>query len=173
MISFDTAKGHVQARAGAICIKNDCLLIHRDRRLTQWAVPGGRIDIGEASTTTLVREMHEELHTPCQIERLAMVVELIADRPHDPRGCFHELGWYYVVTLPELPWQAERFYGYAEAADAEFWWCPLAELATQTMYPVSVKTWVLAGQRTVQHIVETQVVDAQATSIHQMWQIPT
>jgi 8-oxo-dGTP pyrophosphatase MutT (NUDIX family) len=173
MISFDTAKGHFQARAGAICIKNECLLIHRDRRLQQWAVPGGRIDMGEASHTTLEREMQEELHTPCQVDRLVMVVELIVDRPHDPRGCFHELGWYYVVTLPELAWQAERFYGHAEAVNAEFWWCPLDALDTVTLYPVALKAWMQAGQPAIQHIVETQHVDETGTHIRQMWHIPT
>ena len=173
MISFDTAKGHFQARAGAICIKNECLLIHRDRRLQQWAVPGGRIDMGEASHTTLEREMLEELHTSCQVERLALVVELIADRPTDPRGCFHELGWYYVVTLPELAWQAERFYGHAEAVNAEFWWCPLDALDTVTLYPVALKAWMQAGQPAIQHIVETHHVDETGTHIRQMWHIPT
>jgi 8-oxo-dGTP pyrophosphatase MutT (NUDIX family) len=173
MISFDTAKGHFQARAGAICIQHNCVLIHRDRRLQQWAVPGGRIDMGEASHTTLEREMREELHTPCQVDRLVMVVELIVDRPHDPRGCFHELGWYYLVTLPELAWQAERFYGHAEAVNAEFWWCPLDALDTVTLYPVSLKAWLQAGQPALQHIVETQHVDETGTHIRQMWHIPT
>ncbi len=154
MISFDLSAGHFQARTAAICIQQDCLLIHRDRRMQSWFLPGGRIEIGEASDVSLVREMHEELGTLCQIERLALLGEVLVPQGSRAGNWFHQIGWYYVVTLPGLAHTTQRFAGMAEAADAEFWWCPIAALAAVPLYPQAVRQWVLHPANDVQHFVE-------------------
>lgn len=153
MVSFDTAVGHFHLRAVAVCWRDDYLLVHQAVGDTFWSLPGGRVDLGEASATTIVREMREELLVTAQVGALLATIEVIDQRPQG--GLFHEVGFYYAVTLPDLAWQEAPFRGPEAHNPVDFWWCPRAQLADVAMLPQSVKTVFMQGDGGYQHIVET------------------
>ena len=153
MVSFDTAVGHFHLRAVAVCWRDDYLLVHQAVGDTFWSLPGGRVDLGEASATTIVREMREELLVTAQVGALLATIEVIDQRPQG--GLFHEVGFYYAVTLPDLAWQEAPFRGPEAHNPVDFWWCPRAQLADVAMLPQSVKTVFMQGDGGYRHIVET------------------
>lgn len=150
MLSFDTDAGHFHVRTIAVCLCNDCVLIHQTPGHAKWSLPGGRVDIGESSEEALVREMAEELHSRIEIQRLMATLELV-DRDFDGQ-VFHEIGLYYAVRLLDVPWQAERFRGPEQSNPADFWWCPLTHLNETPLVPAAIKRMVLQPSDAYQHI---------------------
>lgn len=98
MISFDGAGGRFSFRAAGIALRRGHVLVHRAHGDTHWSLPGGRVEVGEASALALTREMEEELGVVADIGPLRFVMENFFSYD-DTR--FHELGFYYAMVLPE------------------------------------------------------------------------
>lgn len=143
MITLTAPHGYFQLRAAAIIRRGDRVLIHHAVGDTVWSLPGGRVDVGETSATTIVREMAEELHTVAVVERLVTTIELI-DVGSDGRA-FHEVAWYYAVQLPELAVCETPFAGPERSNPVEFYWCPLADLAQYNLVPASIRPFLVGA----------------------------
>lgn len=66
--------------------------MHRMVQADYYALPGGRVEMGEDTGSALRREMREELDLQVQVGRLLAVAELF----YGPSGGrTHELGFYY------------------------------------------------------------------------------
>src|SRR5437762_3514141 len=97
MISFPLAGGLFNHRVVGVCIVDGHVLLHRSVNDDFWSLPGGRVELGEASSQAIVREMREELGLDARTERLLWVVENFfthGDVSH------HELGMYYLISIP-------------------------------------------------------------------------
>jgi len=149
-VTLHTDAGFFQLRAGAICVRDDRVLLHHAFGDTHWSLPGGRIAIGEDSAATLVREMAEELHTTATIDRLVATIEL-CDRGVDG-SVFHEVAFYYEIQLPDLVRCDEPFIGPEVSFPAEFWWCPRDALMSVDIVPASIRSLIAAVPRTYVHI---------------------
>ncbi len=153
MVSFNTPTGYFHLRAAVVCWRDDYVLVHQAVGDTFWSLPGGRVDLGESSMQTIVREMGEELLVTAQVGALLATIEVIDQRPQG--GLFHEVGFYYAVTMPDLTWQVDPFRGPEAHNPVDFWWCPRAQLADLAMLPQSVKSLLLQRDGVYRHIVET------------------
>ena len=60
-ISIDVEDYKLNIRAGIVIIHNNKLLVHRNINSDHYALPGGRIAIGENSEETVKREILEEM----------------------------------------------------------------------------------------------------------------
>ncbi|WEH43969.1 NUDIX hydrolase [Streptomyces sp. AM 2-1-1] len=79
-----------------------------------WALPGGHVDVGEASLQAAVRELKEE--TGITVPADAFVQVGVFDAPgRDPRGRYVTVA--YTATLPELTAPTAL----DDAADARWW----------------------------------------------------
>lgn len=112
---------------GAVVVDDDHLLLVRrghGRAAGTWAVPGGRVELGETVAEAVVRELFEETGIEGVCGPLLGVVELLGDD-----GEQHQVVLDHVVTLMDA---AEPVAG-DDAAEAR--WVPLADVAELFLAP--------------------------------------
>ena len=130
VISFPIEGQRFNFRVAGIMIADGHVLICREDDDTYCMLPGGRIELGEDSRLSLTREISEELDLPAEIGRMVATSESFYHREDQD---FHELGFFYAVTLPgqgptgAVPW-LKRF---DEGHDLSFYWVPLAGTALE------------------------------------------
>lgn len=98
MIRIDAKPRLFNFRIAGLAFRAGHVLVHRATHELFWTFPGGRAEIGETSQETLVREMREELGVEADIRRLLWTVENFF---HFEKRDYHELGFYYLMDLPE------------------------------------------------------------------------
>lgn len=95
MISFDAGTHLFHFRAAAVVLRGSHVLLHQLEGDDFWALPGGRVELGEAAADAIVREFSEELGVKVECGEFLGVAEnffLHAGKPH------HEVGLYFAAT---------------------------------------------------------------------------
>lgn len=149
--TFHTDQGVFNYRTAAIWIIEDHILLHRQAGDNYWALPGGRVHVGEDSKNSLAREMKEELGVEITVEQLLWFTENFFDYRGTP---FHEIGLYYTISGlvdPSLR-QKGPFYG-LEGERLIYQWVPLDELPSMTVYPVFLKERIIHIPSSTEHII--------------------
>ncbi|TMU86951.1 NUDIX hydrolase [Bacillus sp. BHET2] len=143
-------------RVAAVWVENEHILLHRQANDHYWALPGGRVVLGEASKESLMREMREELGVDVQIEQLLMLNENFF--PYK-EWKYHEIGLYYKVTTEEKTFfQQGEFYG-IEGDRLLYKWFSLKELTDVELYPKEVKALLVDRSDAPHHIVSMNKED--------------
>jgi 8-oxo-dGTP pyrophosphatase MutT (NUDIX family) len=120
--------------ARAVVIRDGHVLLQRAEQDSFWALPGGRIELGEEARQTIVREMGEELGEAARVGRLLWIVENFFTVGETR---LHEIGFYQEVGLPGLEVGPE-FRG--REPHLVFRWFALAELGRHDVRPAFLKT---------------------------------
>lgn len=152
-ISFKTDLGRFNFRVAALIIKNNRLLIHTLKNSSFYLLPGGRVDVGEDSETSLLRELKEELKINASIDSLLWVSEGFFT--HNAER-FHELGYYYSVqcTTPNSILEKDSFEIEDEGNVFEFKWVPLDKLKDIEFYPLFIKDRILDLPKSIEKVVD-------------------
>ncbi len=157
MLSFVTDSGlRFNYRVAGAAYTDGHVLLHQSDRDDFWSLPGGRVEGGESSATSLAREFREELGTDVTVERPLWIVENFFTYRDTP---FHELGFYYLVTLPPDDCEPSRVReGVEQKANGEtlrltFRWFALEALGGLTIYPSFLKTALVTPPDTVVQLV--------------------
>lgn len=136
MITFKSNGIRFTYRVGGVIIQNEHVLCQAVPDEGFFFLPGGRAELGESASSSILREMEEELGVLMHIERLLYVVENFYTEPIDSS---HELGLYFLMSVPGdsyLNHSLEPFERVDEAGYLlRFEWLPLAELETLPLYP--------------------------------------
>ena len=155
MIAFEHKDWTFDFRVTAIAIHRDHVLLLRVEPHDFWFMPGGHVEIGELAEDAMIREMREETGIDVKIDRLVWVVENFFT--HEGRR-HHELGLFYLVTLPAEGSQLElskEFYGREEnGTELIFRWHRLDALANLKLQPSFLKTNLNALPVSITHIVQ-------------------
>lgn len=102
MVCFDDATDRFQMRAAAIALRNGRVLVQNLVGVANCFLPGGRIEQGESSGETLVREIQEEFGRTVTVGPLAFVIESFFVENGQR---FHEVGLYYgIETDADFPY---------------------------------------------------------------------
>jgi len=156
MISFDLGSHKFQARAAAIFIWQDSVLLHRLEEDSYWALPGGRVEPGEAATKTVVRELREELGEDVVCGPLNYLVEnFFEDRGKQN----HEIGFYFrasFATGSRLLDSTQSHIGIEGNRRLEFRWFPLASLGGVDLRPSFLRQSLSEASSHFQHIVQQE-----------------
>lgn len=141
-------------RVAGIAMQGGRVLLHQSAQDNFWSLPGGHVEFWERSGETLQREMLEEMGAQVEVGPLVWVVENFY--AHDGRT-FHEIGFYYRMTLPEdSPFiQGDGPYFGVESANLPltFRWFALDELDSITVLPLFLLDGLRAMPDAVTHIV--------------------
>jgi len=156
MISFDIEEYRYNLRAAAIILDGDRVLLHKIEGDAFWCVPGGRVNAGELASTTVVREMQEELSEPVICENLLWTVENFFSYRGQQH---HELGLYFLVRLaPEsrLLTTAGPYIGNEGDLKLTFAWFRRAELSALDIRPSFLAQALATPVLVMQHVVHRE-----------------
>ncbi|HEY9013084.1 MAG TPA: NUDIX domain-containing protein [Devosia sp.] len=125
MLSFRLDGSCFNYRVAAVIIVDGHVLVCDEDDDGYSMLPGGRVELGESSPLSLAREIAEEVGLPAVLGPLALTSESFYRRMDLD---FHELGFFYRVTLPEdarpdgrSPWRVTH----DEGAEHRFHWVAL------------------------------------------------
>jgi ADP-ribose pyrophosphatase YjhB (NUDIX family) len=156
MISVQLEGQRFQVRAAAVVLHAGHLLVHRAPGDDYWALPGGRVEVGEEASATIVREMREELGEEVICGPLLHVAENFFDLAGRRN---HEIGFYFLVSLadgsPHLD-TARSYRGIESHLDLEFRWFALAELARVNLRPTFLQDSLASGTPRFSHAVQRE-----------------
>ena len=98
VLSFPGNGTRFNFRVAGAAIRDGHLLVCREDDDDYCMLPGGRVEMGEASDIALAREMAEELAMPVSAGALLFTYESFYGRSGDR---YHELGFVYAIDLPD------------------------------------------------------------------------
>ena len=137
MITFKSGEIRFNYRVGGILIQHEHILCQSASSENFFFLPGGRTELDETASASLLREMQEELGVLMKIERLLYVVENFFTEPNDT---WHELGLYFLMTAPAgsyLNYSLETIWRDDEMGNhLRFDWLPIAQLEAFPLYPL-------------------------------------
>ena len=97
MIHFPVGERLFNHRVAGIAVRDGHVLVCTEDTDNFCLLPGGRIELGEDSKTSLEREIEEEMRSLAKVGRLLFAVENFFERDG---FAFHEVGIYYELDLP-------------------------------------------------------------------------
>jgi len=98
MISFSAGQWRFHVRAAAVVRDGDFVLLHRMADDLFWALPGGRVEVGETAEVAVQREMREELGAEVLVRGLQAVVENFFTHQERPQ---HGIELHFEVSLAD------------------------------------------------------------------------
>ena len=156
MISVHLHGQRFQVRAAAIVLHGGHVLVHRAPGDAYWALPGGRVEVGEAASATIVREMREELGEEVECGPLLHIAENFFDLAGRRN---HEIGFYFLVSLAESSVHLDKsrsYRGIEDHLELEFRWFPVAELASINLRPTFLAVSLAADPMVFSHAVQRE-----------------
>jgi len=142
-------------RTAGILLRNNKILVQREKDSNEYALPGGHVYIGETSEKTLVREFKEETGADILCDRLAWVEEFFwkcGDK--DAHGiCF-----YYLISLKEesdIP--DDYFESQKDNCEILLMWVSIDEMKKLTIYPEFIKEKIDNISENIEHMVRKTI----------------
>lgn len=156
MITFEKDGKQFNHRVVGVAIHEGQVLLHRAEWEDFWSLPGGRVELLEASPDALRREMREELGIEIEVDRPLWVAENFFQYGGK---AFHELGLYFLISFPhDSPlYHTASFEGNEADVPLLFQWFPLAALSGMRLYPSFLSTGLQTLPNTIQHIVHHDI----------------
>ena len=156
MIKFELENTIFSARGVGIVIHDNKLLVQKRKNDKFWALPGGRIEMGEKSAITPVRELEEEIGTKrFKTIRLLYICESFF-KFKDTNN--HQIAFYYLLQCPDdFPYfNKYNFNGIEQDKDIVYTWLDLNDIKNQPLKPDFLKTELLNITNEIKHIVEDE-----------------
>ena len=158
MISFDKENVRFNFRVAGVILHRDRVLLHTTVQDDFWNLPGGRVEMNEDTSQTIVREIKEELNVDAYIERLAFVREDFFEYDHKS---YHEIGFYYVLSLSDeeaILHHTGDFYGVEDNGRLIFRWFPIETLHEIEVYPDNLRIDLLSLKQVsdIKHYIDRQ-----------------
>ena len=154
MICFKNNGRRFHFRAGGVVLVEDHILLHRLEGDDFWALPGGRVEMGEEATQAIEREFNEELGIAVLCGELLSVGENFFSYRGEPH---HEIGMYFSVQLPEksslVKFDVTHF-GVEGNKRLEFKWFHRPALAEVDFRPLAIRKMLAPGAIFQRHFVQ-------------------
>jgi ADP-ribose pyrophosphatase YjhB (NUDIX family) len=156
MISVHLRGQRFQVRAAAVVIHDGQVFLHRALGDEYWAMPGGRVEVGEDSSAAVVREMLEELGEEVECGPLLHVAENFFDLAGQRN---HEIGFYFFVSLAKTSrhlGKTQSYRGIESHLKLEYRWFPISELASVNLRPTFLQASLAANPLVFSHAIQRE-----------------
>ena len=149
---FATDQYICDLRTVAVIVKDQKILVQRDRNGNEYALPGGHVKIGETLEDGLIRETMEEMGVQIECRRLLWSEECFWE--WNGRKA-HNIAFYYLVDLRdplEIPENGE-FVSQKDNCDVVLGWMPIEDIPKVTIYPAFLKEEIAHLHGPMKHFV--------------------
>ena len=149
---FTTDEYICDLRTVAVLVKDNKILVQRDRTGNEYALPGGHVKVGETLEAGLIRETREEMGVEIECKRLLWNEECFWEWNGKQA---HNIAFYYHVELCEgydIPDKGE-FVSQKDNCDVVIGWMPIEQLQNVIIYPEFLKTEIYHLDEGIKHFV--------------------
>ena len=158
MITLNRGNELFNFRIAGVALNDNYVLLHKAGVDTFWTCPGGRAEIGETASQTLVREMKEELGVDVEVVRLLWLVENFFDYAQKD---YHEIAFYFLMQFPRRSRYLAKdksFQGIEDDNHLKFQWFPVDSdvLTKLPLLPSFLQQSLNNLPNSVEHIVESK-----------------
>lgn len=141
-------------RTVGVLIRDNKILVQRDKDGTEYALPGGHVKIGETSEQSLIREYKEETGADIVCDRLIWVEETFWNWSGKDA---HSLAFYYLISLKDdaaIP--DDYFESHKDNCNVVLKWVTIDEMKKLTIYPAFLKDKVENISDHIEHFVSNE-----------------
>jgi ADP-ribose pyrophosphatase YjhB (NUDIX family) len=156
MVKFTSENTTFSLRSAGVLIDKGRVLVQKRKGDKFWALPGGRVELGERSEITPVRELEEEIGVAgITIQRLLYIAESFFEFNSEKH---HQIAFYYMLNAPEnfKYSDVEEFDGIEEGKNIIYSWINLKEIATAKIKPDFLTQELANIVPHIKHIVECE-----------------
>ena len=149
---FATDKYICDLRPVAVYVKDNKILVQRDKNGNEYALPGGHIKIGETLENGLIREMMEEIGVQIKCKRLLWSEECFWEWKGKQA---HNIAFYYLIDLCDnftIP-DNQEFIPQKDNVNVVIGWMPIDQLQNITIYPEFLKKEIYHLNEPIKHFV--------------------
>ncbi|GHV01317.1 DNA mismatch repair protein MutT [Clostridia bacterium] len=141
-------------RTVGVLIRNDQILVQREKDGNEYALPGGHIKIGETSIDGLIREFIEETGTNINVNRLVWVEETFWKWGKKDA---HTISFYYLISLTnddDIP--DNYFKSHKDNCNVLLEWKSFDEIKHLTIYPAFIKEKLGHISKNIEHFISKE-----------------
>lgn len=152
MINFKENNVRFNYRVAGVTVYQNRVLLHRLEKDNFWALPGGRCELLENSSSAIKREYLEETGVDAIIDRPLWFLENFFN---DGREMVHEISMIYKIDFPEEAnlYSLESFPGIESHVKLIFKWFEIARLPETELYPTFLRERIKALPLNPEHII--------------------
>lgn len=149
---FTTEEYICDLRAAAVLVKDNKILVQRDKDGNEYALPGGHVKIGETLEAGLIRETMEEMGVQIECKKLLWSEECFWE--WNGRQA-HNISFYYLIEVCngfEIPDKGE-FVSQKDNCNVVIGWMPIEQIQNVTIYPEFLKEEIYHLDGPMKHFV--------------------
>lgn len=139
-------------RTVGVLVRNNKILVQRDKNGNEYALPGGHIKIGETLENGLIREYREETGVDINIKRLLWSEECFWEYKGKQA---HNIAFYFLIEECEgfeIP-DNGKFTSHKDNCDVVIGWVDIGEINKMTIYPHFLKTEICDLNGQIKHFI--------------------
>lgn len=125
-------------RTVGVLVRDNKILVQRDREGSEYALPGGHVKIGETTEDALIREFKEETGADIKCVRFLWTEECFWEWKGKQA---HNISFYYLIELcdgSDIP-DDGRFVSHKDNCNVLIGWMPVEQLQNLVIYPTFIK----------------------------------
>ena len=149
---FTTEEYICDLRVVAVLVRDNKILVQRERDGNEYALPGGHVKISETLESGIIREVMEEIGVQIECKKLLWSEECFWE--WNGRQA-HNISFYYLIELCdcfEIPDNGE-FVSQKDNCNVVIGWLPVEQLQKMIIYPEFIKEEIYHLDGPMKHFV--------------------
>lgn len=156
MVKFEANNTTFSLRGVGIVIHNGKILVQKRKNDKYWALPGGRVELGERSDLTPIRELEEEIGVSgFEINRLLYICENFFEINGKNN---HQIAFYYLLNCPSDFKYIDKynFDGIEPGKNIIYTWLDIENIGNEPLKPEFLKNELKRIVPYPKHIIEQE-----------------